>query len=113
MDEAGQKIGSSYLGGVDVVDRRRSRIQHGRRTLTERAVRPLRVVVLDVLGEHCLEMTAPEDHHPVEALAPDGADHALADGVRPGCPDRGSDDPDAVGSEDGVEGPGVLGVAVG
>ena len=33
-------------------------------------------------------------------------------GVRPGCPDRGLDDPDAVGSKDGVEGGCELGVAV-
>ena len=68
--------------------------------------------MLDVLGEHGLEMAAAEDEHPVEALAPEGADHALADGVGPGCPDRGLDDPDALGGEDGVEGSGELGVAI-
>ena len=72
----------------------------------------VRVVVLDVLGEHGLQMAAAEDEHPVEALAPDGADHALTDGVGPGCPDRALDDPDALGGEDGVEGSGELGVAV-
>jgi hypothetical protein len=46
-------------------------------------VGPVRVVVLDVLGKDCFEVPAAEDEHPVEALAPDGADHALADGVRP------------------------------
>ncbi len=45
------------------------------------------VVVLDLLGEDGFEVAAAEDEHPVEALAPDGADHALADGVRPGRPD--------------------------
>jgi hypothetical protein len=39
--------------------------------------------MLDVLGKDCFEVPAPEDEHPVEALAPDGADHALADGVGP------------------------------
>jgi len=29
--------------------------------------------MLDVLGEHGFEVTAVEDEHPVEALAPDGA----------------------------------------
>ena len=72
----------------------------------------MRVVVLDVLGEDCLEVTAAEDEHPVEALAPDGADDALADGVGTRCLDRGSDDPDGVGGEDGVEGGGELGVAI-
>ena len=45
---------------------------------------PVRVVMLDVLGEDRFEVSGPEDEHPVEALAPDGADHALADGVGPG-----------------------------
>ena len=45
------------------------------------------VVVLDLLGEDGFEVAAAEDEHPVEALAPAGADHALADGVRPGRPD--------------------------
>ena len=99
MDDAAQAVCSSLLGGGDVVDRRRSRIEHGRCTLAERAVGS-GVVVLDVLGEHGFEMAASEDDHPVEALAPDGADHALTEGVRPRGPDRSSDDPDAVGGED-------------
>jgi hypothetical protein len=73
---------------------------------------PVRVVMLDVLGKDCFEVTAAEDEHPVEALAPDGADEALADGVRPRSLDRGLDDPDDVGGEDGVEGGGELGVAI-
>ena len=52
-------------------------------------MQPVRVVVRDVLGEYGVEMAASEDEHPVEALAPDGADHALADGVRP-VPGQGS-----------------------
>ena len=47
------------------------------------------------------------------SVAESCADSAAGNnGVRPGCPDRGPDDPDAVGGEDGVEGPGVLGVAI-
>jgi hypothetical protein len=48
----------------------------------------------------------------VEALAPDGADRALADGVCSGCPDRGLDGSDALGCEHGVEGGGELAVPV-
>ena len=70
------------------------------------------VVVLDVLGEDCLEVTAAEDDHPVEALAPDGADDALADGVGTRCLDRALDDPGALCGEDGVEGSRELGVAI-
>jgi hypothetical protein len=43
------------------------------------------LVVLDVIGEHGFEMAAAEDERPVEALAPEGADHALTDGVGPGA----------------------------
>ena len=73
---------------------------------------PVRVVMLDVLGKDCFEVTAAEDEHPVEALAPDGADHALTDGVGLGCSDGGGDDSGAVGGEDGVEGGAELGVAI-
>ena len=44
----------------------------------------VRVVMLDVLGEHGLEVVAADDEHSVEALAPDGADHPLARGARMG-----------------------------
>ena len=40
--------------------------------------------MLDVLGKDCFEVTAAEDEDPVEALAPDGAHHTLADCVHPG-----------------------------
>jgi len=72
----------------------------------------MRVVMLDALGEHGFEVTAVEDEHAVEALAPDGADDALADGVGPGCSDGGGDDSGALRGEDGVEGGGELGVAI-
>jgi len=37
-----------------------------------------------------LEMAPADDESPVEALAPDGADHALIDGVGPEVPRPGS-----------------------
>ena len=46
----------------------------GRCALVEGALRALRVVVLDVLGEHGFEETSSEDKHLVEAFVPDGAD---------------------------------------
>ena len=55
------------------------------RPLVQTAVRAVGVVVLDVLDKHGFEVAALEDEHPVEAFAPDGADHALADGVGPGA----------------------------
>lgn len=72
----------------------------------------VRVVVLSVLAEHGFEVAPSEDEHPVQALASDGAQKSLGDGVRPRRPDRGLDDPDALSGEDGGEGSGELGVSV-
>ena len=69
----------------------------------------VRVVMLHVLGKDCFEVTPSEDEHPVETLAPDGADDALTDGVGPGRSDGGGDDSGAVGGEDSFEGAGELG----
>jgi hypothetical protein len=46
--------------------------------------------VLDVLGEHGLQMAAAEDEHPVEAFAPQGPNHALTDRIGPAAPGRGT-----------------------
>ena len=50
----------------------------------------VRVVVLDVLGEHGFEVAPSEDEHPVEALAPDGADESLGRWRSPAAPGPGS-----------------------
>jgi hypothetical protein len=112
VDEAAKVVGSSQASEVDIADQRRCRIGHGWRPLVEIAVGAVGVVVLDVRGEDCFEVSASEDQHPVKALAADGADHALADGVDARGLDRGLDDPDGVATEDGVEGGGVFGVAI-
>jgi len=72
----------------------------------------VRVVVIEVLAEDDLEVTATEDQHPVEAFTTKGADDPLAGGVGTRSPDRGPHDSDAVGAKDLVEGPGELGVAI-
>ncbi len=48
---------------------------------------PPPVVVLDVHGEHVLQLSAAEDEHPVQTLGPDRADPPLGEGVGPRCPD--------------------------
>ena len=63
----------------------------------------VRVVVLDVLGEHSFQMAAPEDEHPIEALAPEGTDHPLADGIGLRRLDWGLDDPGSFRCEHSVE----------
>ncbi len=89
MDEATQAIGSSEPGEIDLGEDGRVRIGLGGRTLAQGPVGAVRVVVLHVLGEHGLEVTAAEDEHAVEALSPEGADHALTDRVGPRRPDGG------------------------
>jgi hypothetical protein len=80
--------------------------------LAERPMGTVRVVVLDVLGENGFEMAGAEDEHPVEALAPDGADHALADGVGPGARTGLLTILVPSAANTGVEGGGELGVAI-
>jgi hypothetical protein len=82
MDDASHSVGPSQPGKVDVADER-VRTGSRRRTVAERSVGTVRVVVLDVLGEHGLQMAAAEDGHPVKALAPQCADDTLRNRIGP------------------------------
>src|SRR6185437_15520418 len=64
------------------------------RVLTERSVRAVGVVVLEVLLQYYGEVTWSGDQEVVEAFAAQRADPALRDRVRSRCPDRGADDAD-------------------
>ena len=64
-------------------------------------MRPVTVVVLDVVMDEGSEVAFAEDEHPVETFTPDSADEALCEGVGTRCPDRSSDGPDALRAEDG------------
>lgn len=75
-------------------------------------MRPGVVVVLDVLMDHGFEISTTEDHHPVQTFTPDGPDEALSEGVGSRCPDRRTEDPNALGAEDLVEAGRELGVAI-
>lgn len=55
------------------------------RSLVERAVGAMRVVMPDVGRQDLFEVAAVEDQEPIEALAADAADPALDVGVRAGC----------------------------
>ena len=72
----------------------------------------LLVAVSDVGLEHSLEVPTTVDQDVVKALFAHGPHKALREGVRPGCPDRRSDDPDALGSEHRIERSRELGVSV-
>jgi hypothetical protein len=78
----------------------------------EASVGSVRVVVPDVVVEHCLEVPAASGERPVETLLADRADEAFGVGVRLGCTNRCPDHLDALGAEDIIERSGELGIPV-
>jgi hypothetical protein len=75
-------------------------------------MRPVSVVVIDVLPENGPEMPFTRDQHPVQALAARAGDPPFRDSVRARRPHRRLDDPHADRGEHGVECGGELGVPV-
>ena len=65
----------------------------GGRALVQRPVRPVCVVVIDVLINDQSQVPFAGDQHPVEALAAGAGDPAFGDRVRPRRPDGRLDDP--------------------
>ena len=84
----------------------------GRHGKTQAPMRSLVDVVRDVRPEHSFEVSTIVDQDVVEALPAHSPDEPLGEGIRPGGPDRGSDDPDALAAEDRVERSSELGVPV-
>jgi len=70
----------------------------------QRPTRTMAVAVLDVRGEHDLEMATSEHQEAVQAPAPERADEALGDRVRAWGANRCLEHPDGLAAEDGVEG---------
>jgi hypothetical protein len=62
-------------------------------------VRPVAVVMGHVLAEHQVQVAATEDQGPVQQLAAQGSNDALASGVHPRRPRQGGDDPQSFGLE--------------
>jgi hypothetical protein len=62
-------------------------------------VRPVAVVMDQVLAEHYGQVALAEDQGPVQQLATEGPDDALADSVHPRRPRQGGDDPQSLGPE--------------
>src|SRR5258708_25788409 len=80
--------------------------------LAECPVRPVGVVVIDILAEDVVEMSPAGDQNAVGAPVPRAGDPPLADRVRPWRPDRRGGEPRAGRGEDRVERVGVLGIPV-
>ena len=74
-----------------------------RRTLGERAVRPMLVAVLRVHVNDALEVAAAEDQQPVKACAPQACDPALGVRTSPRRPHGRPNHADARGAENLVE----------
>jgi len=75
-------------------------------------MRPVAVVVHDVLVDDDFEMATTEDEHPVQTFTPDSANETLSEGIGPRSPYRSSDYPDAIGGEHLVEAGCELGVSI-
>src|ERR1039457_4312986 len=71
--------------------------------LGDALVRPGSVVVHLVLGQDCAQMRVADNQDPVQKLAAQGADEALAGRVHSGSLDGGAQDYGAGGLEDGIE----------
>ena len=75
-------------------------------------MRPVCVVVLEVLLQHRGDVVPSDEEKVIEAFAAEGADPTLSDRVRPSCLGRCADDPDVRVGEHGVEGGGERAVSV-
>jgi hypothetical protein len=104
VEEAAEAVASADAA-LMILRRDSNRLGDGR-LLLERAVRPMRVVVSDVLVQHPLEMPARDDQEPVETFTPDAASPTLRVRLRPRRRDRRTDHLDPFRAEHLVEGGG-------
>ena len=113
MNETTETVpASDYRGGHRANAHDGCLVDRAWRQKLQASVRPLVVVVPNVLVENALKVTSTPDQHPVQALLPHGSYPPLSEGVGVRRLDRRLDGLDAVGGEDGVEGTGELAVAV-
>jgi hypothetical protein len=68
--------------------------------------------VIDVRGQHSLQLPTSEDQQPVHQLAPHGAHPPLSVGVRPRCPDRRAQHLDPLSGKDRVKRDGELRIPI-
>lgn len=75
-------------------------------------MRPVAVVVLDVLMDHGFEVASTDDEHAINALQADGPVETFGECIGARSSDRGKDGPGTSGEEDLVEAGRELGVAI-
>jgi len=76
---------TQHVATADVAERRGTRghcTDPCRHFESKAAVRPMLVIVPDVVAKYCFEMVTAENGRPVEALSPDSPYPALRDRVR-------------------------------
>ena len=95
MDKPTEPIGPTQSLSVQMGDRNWLGGGDDRRALTEGPMRPMSVVVSEVVGENPLKLAAVEDEYPVEAFPTRGPDEPFRERVRPRRPHGGAQDPDA------------------
>ena len=108
----GQAAGPVPTHDPDILAHSEWTLTPGGRSLAQRPVRAMNVIVLDVLTQDQPQVPLAGDQHLVQALAPGTGNPPLRDRVRPRRLDRGLDDPHAGRGEDRIEGRGELGIAV-
>ncbi len=109
VDQTAEDLSSAHhaAGGTQL-----NRATLSWRSLFERAMRPVRVVVGRVLGQHVHELPLVEDQHPVQAFAADGAHPPLGVGVGLRRTRRTTQYRDADVGEHGIEAGRELRVAI-
>lgn len=75
-------------------------------------MRPVSVVIVDVVGDEAFQLALVPDDGPVEELATQSSDPAFSERVGDWRSDRGFEDPQPFGSEDLVEAVDELAAAV-
>jgi hypothetical protein len=106
---------TEHVVAINVAERQGSRGHFAERCghlESKAAVRPMLVVMPDVIAKDCFEMMTTENEHPVETLFSDGPCPPLRDRVRAGRSHRCLDHLDTFGGEHLVEAGGELHVAV-
>ena len=112
MNETAESVPAPNAGGDCDRIRPSPNLDTSGRPKREAWVRPLTVVVPQVLVEHPLKLTPTPDQPPIQTLLPHRPHPALGERVGVRRLNRGLDDLDAVSGKDVVEGAGELGIPV-
>jgi hypothetical protein len=80
--------------------------------LSQGTMRTVNVVVINVLSQHRLQLSASEDEHPVQHLTPNRPDPSLRVSIRPWRPHRSAQHLDPFSGKDRIERGGELRIPI-